>query len=529
MVKIARKTPSKRQQMLCLIVIGVLGIFAAGFWAGQQQLQQSSDLLVMRVKEQDTERQPKREAVRHSNQAKASPISNSDLNNLNTADDDDDYNNDKICPTLKSQPKCQSGKYDCEWKQGRCQAFPIQVSCGGHFAATCADCPRGNGASWCNGGCTWNVRQRICEAADATYTSTAYHRLVARQDNPFQTVRDEKGQPVNILLVKRPMDGVARQLFERYKNKILFLGISSFEAFPLSSPNPFSANFSNDLYRNLLPGFLTMMKEPQRRAYFEDLPAETFGGTPQTTKTLLLSQSDFNLNDPLRFGRKWEQSLTKKYDFVYSGTDQNVNTDCVGWASFAKNWTFMVEHALEIMCSPEFNLTGVLIANRDKSGQKACRIPKACEGKMVQTKYLPNQTSFFEYTLQSRFMMAPNIYDASPRVVTQSMALNVPVLLNQHILGGWKYLRPGETGEFFRDQHDFRQQLRRIVNGVKRQQQQRDDEDEQQQQQYHPRDYISQHYGDQLAGRKFRQFVVEHFADRVRLPPESKLLLPSGS
>jgi len=30
-----------------------------------------------------------------------------------------------------------------------------QVSCGGHYAATCLDCPQGNGASWCNGDCAW--------------------------------------------------------------------------------------------------------------------------------------------------------------------------------------------------------------------------------------------------------------------------------------------------------------------------------------------------------------------------------------
>eukprot|EP00591_Stephanopyxis_turris_P000556 CAMPEP_0195507622 /NCGR_PEP_ID=MMETSP0794_2-20130614/1032_1 /TAXON_ID=515487 /ORGANISM="Stephanopyxis turris, Strain CCMP 815" /LENGTH=446 /DNA_ID=CAMNT_0040634367 /DNA_START=117 /DNA_END=1454 /DNA_ORIENTATION=- len=29
------------------------------------------------------------------------------------------------------------------------------VWCGGHAAATCADCPQGNGAAWCNGDCSW--------------------------------------------------------------------------------------------------------------------------------------------------------------------------------------------------------------------------------------------------------------------------------------------------------------------------------------------------------------------------------------
>lgn len=33
---------------------------------------------------------------------------------------------------------------------------PSPVSCGGHIAATCAECPQGHGASWCNGDCLWS-------------------------------------------------------------------------------------------------------------------------------------------------------------------------------------------------------------------------------------------------------------------------------------------------------------------------------------------------------------------------------------
>ena len=36
------------------------------------------------------------------------------------------------------------------------------VSCGGHSAPTCEDCPSGNGASWCNGDCEWNSLQNEC-------------------------------------------------------------------------------------------------------------------------------------------------------------------------------------------------------------------------------------------------------------------------------------------------------------------------------------------------------------------------------
>ena len=31
-----------------------------------------------------------------------------------------------------------------------------RVSCGNHEAPSCADCPQGNGAVWCNGECSWS-------------------------------------------------------------------------------------------------------------------------------------------------------------------------------------------------------------------------------------------------------------------------------------------------------------------------------------------------------------------------------------
>merc|ERR1712187_813964 len=36
-----------------------------------------------------------------------------------------------------------------------------QVSCGGHQAKSCADCPQGNGADWCNGDCKWERGQCV--------------------------------------------------------------------------------------------------------------------------------------------------------------------------------------------------------------------------------------------------------------------------------------------------------------------------------------------------------------------------------
>ena len=36
-----------------------------------------------------------------------------------------------------------------------------EVDCGSHEAKTCAECPQGNGPSWCNGQCMWSNEECI--------------------------------------------------------------------------------------------------------------------------------------------------------------------------------------------------------------------------------------------------------------------------------------------------------------------------------------------------------------------------------
>lgn len=46
-----------------------------------------------------------------------------------------------------------------------------QVSCGGHYAPSCAECPQGYGAAWCNGECKWEngaCVDRLVGCSDAT-------------------------------------------------------------------------------------------------------------------------------------------------------------------------------------------------------------------------------------------------------------------------------------------------------------------------------------------------------------------------
>ena len=54
------------------------------------------------------------------------------------------------CPQGNGANWCNG---DCQWVDGSCFLDP--VNCGNHLAGTCADCPQGNGANWCNGDCQW--------------------------------------------------------------------------------------------------------------------------------------------------------------------------------------------------------------------------------------------------------------------------------------------------------------------------------------------------------------------------------------
>lgn len=280
-------------------------------------------------------------------------------------------------------------------------------------------------------------------------------------------------------------------MFHKYKDKILFLGISSFEDYPLDAMNPFSGRLNEQEYLSIFPGFLHMMHEPEKHF-------------PPQVKTILMSQSDFSLPKvPFR-----DYSVKKKYDFCLSGSDQDVHNDCVGWSSYAKNWSF-VKEALEVMCG-EFHLTGVLVATKNKQGTKACTIPKSCDGLITQTTYL-DQQGFFDYMKVSKFQFLPQVHDASPRVSTQALAHDVPFLMNKNIKGGWKYMDE-KTGEFFHDMSNFRESLAKILKGA--------DEPYH----YEPRKWITEHHGSEREGKRLYKFVKENFPD-VKLPKGTNSLL----
>jgi len=82
----------------------------------------------------------------------------------------------KRCNKQKNKNRCGKMRVMeyCQQTCGLCEEVNPgpQVSCGGHYAATCSDCPQGNGASWCNGDCAWADNKCVSKGDAPTVAPT---------------------------------------------------------------------------------------------------------------------------------------------------------------------------------------------------------------------------------------------------------------------------------------------------------------------------------------------------------------------
>ena len=70
---------------------------------------------------------------------------------------------------------------------------------------------------------------------------------------------------------------------------------------------------------------------------------------------------------------------------------------------------------------------------------------------------------FLDHIEKSKILFLPNISDASPRVITESLMKGVPIIVNQQIIGGWKYVNEN-TGCFFNNEEDIIEKVNYVLN-----------------------------------------------------------------
>jgi hypothetical protein len=97
--------------------------------------------------------------------------------------------------------------------------------------------------------------------------------------------------------------------------------------------------------------------------------------------------------------------------------------------------------------------------------------------------------ALLECVARSRIAFFPNALDPSPRLLGEALCLDVPVLVNRAILGGWKYVTRS-TGTFFEGEHDVVDAARRCLSHS-----------------HAPRAWFTANYGPVNSGRRLAAFV----------------------
>ena len=172
-------------------------------------------------------------------------------------------------------------------------------------------------------------------------------------------------------------------------------------------------------------------------------------------------------------------SVEKTWDFVYSCMAEPANV-------VRKNWRLARRCAIRF--AEELGLRGLLVG--------VAGLENIPSHPLIEVRPELRWADFLRCVVQSRVALFPNIWDPSPRLVAEALCLDVPVLVNRSILGGWQYVCEA-TGRFFNEEDDALEAMISL----------RSDE-------FAPREWYSTHYGIRHAGSRLAGFLKELAAAR---------------
>lgn len=264
---------------------------------------------------------------------------------------------------------------------------------------------------------------------------------------------DQSGGSTGYIFLRRPVSNLKlwKSVKRRYAGRIL--GMSSLCGFPRRYP---------ELLKNC-SGWCHVFRNPRD---FD---------IPSNMPSILLGESDFV---PC-----YNITKSKKFDFWYV---------CQGSANqrSTKNFGLFV-NSLPILCG-DMGLKCVLI------GMKLPKDLLPFKNNIVATGNM-DHSKVIKLMAASKFGFVPNIRDASPKIITESLSVNVPCLINENILGGWKYVN-SQTGEFFHDTDDVGQMASIILTGS-----------------YSPKKWYASNSGPVVSGKRLLSFMKSIYPNNREL------------
>lgn len=204
-------------------------------------------------------------------------------------------------------------------------------------------------------------------------------------------------------------------------------------------------------------------------------PKAHFGDKP----AILLSESDFV--DPLSIPIV-PRSKKFKWDFYYFTIGGELGDSYKGYRVFLDS--------LPILCG-KYGLKGLLIKYAKQKARFSDPIPAKYSSNIHQLrkKIVPGRIA--QIMSQCRFGFFPNVVDCSPLLLSESLVRDCPVLINQDILGGWKYGQ-GAMGRLF-SPDDLEERIETMMEGD-----------------FSPREEFMQSYGYKNTAEKLSEFFKEH-------------------
>jgi hypothetical protein len=241
---------------------------------------------------------------------------------------------------------------------------------------------------------------------------------------PFEAILDGAGRAADWVALHGPVTTSAQQdLFAELRHQgARFVGVTSYLDFPRGA-GPLD-------YEAVCEVWCHCFRDPE--AYLSQ-------GAPRA----LISASDFS--DSRHMRRCVEDGTPAvAFDYLYVGSADP-------WKKAVKNWP------LAARCIPEINRT---------FGLKALVIgaPDETFALSADVAFLSSLPwpALLRAMASARFLFVPNVRDPSPRIVAEALCLDVPVLMNEAILGGWKYVNRF-TGRFFESERDVLEATARVL------------------------------------------------------------------
>lgn len=285
---------------------------------------------------------------------------------------------------------------------------------------------------------------------------------------PVRYIVDQDGRDTGIMFIRGPLNPGNWPTWDRMKPTHRQMGLTSMGPYPLYHeaykfvpPNATPQDGWKERYVERSEAWAHCFREPDRF-----LPP----GRPRR----LLGGSDFTDCDRLWSAGAAGRRQAKRWDLVYSCLDNRFN-------EIQKNWEF-ARACIQRLCT-EIRLR-ILVVGR-------CGTPDLPQVDGLEAREFLPWSEFVQCLARSRAAFFPNVLDASPRVMTEAMSLDLPVLVNRRILGGWKYVND-ETGRFFDDEANVVPAALEVLTG-----------------EFQPREWFIAHHGKRWAEERLAELIRE--------------------